>query len=482
MMITPGLGRWLLAAVTALTWSPSPAQSGDATTATASARSGARPNVILILTDDMGQADLSCVAPQPLTVRTPNIDRLASEGVTLTRFYVSAPICSPTRASILTGMNAPETQLTTFLQTRQGNAAADQNDYLDPALAHLPKSFQAAGYATAHVGKWHLGGGRDVRNAPSIARYGYEEFWSTWESPSPDPKLGSHVPSWSKNKPKTQLERWQTTAYMVDRTLEFLDRQTTRPSFITLWPEDLHTPFVPRPALRRKHGGKPDSDRSLENFLAVLEEYDRQIGRLLDGLRERGLEENTLVIFTGDNGPNPDFQGLRTGGLRGKKGTLYEGGIREPLIARLPGRIPAGVRDDTTVMGSIDLLPTLAALTGVKIVPEARGRMVGEDLSRALLGEPVRRRHPLRFEFGRNRPARPRNPGRSPQLAILDGDFKVLVNRDGSDVQAYDLAQDPRETTNVADRHTSRVEALKKQVLDWSRTLPHRTHPAPAAP
>jgi len=441
--------------------------------------SNAKPNVIMIFTDDLGYADISSFAKNPLKVKTPNIDRLAKEGMKFTEFYVAMPICSPSRASVLSGMFAPETQLTTFLQHRQGNIDADQNDYMDPALAFLPKSFKAGGYATAHVGKWHLGGGRDVDNAPSIARYGYDEFWSTWESPRPDPKLGSAVPSWNKNKPKSQLDRWETTGYMVDQSLDFLKRHQDKPCFITLWPEDVHTPFNPSSEMLKKHGGGVNKDRSLENFYGVLEEYDRQIGRLLDGLKAQGQEDNTIVFFTGDNGPNPDYNGLRTDGMRGKKGTLYEGGIREPFLIRWPGHVPAGREDNSTLMCSIDLLPTLTALAGISVVPQAAGKADGEDLSKAVLGQPVQRRNPLLFEFGRNRPARAKAPGRSPQLAIREGDFKLLVNRNGSDVELYNLKTDRNETTNVADKHTTLVESLSKRVLDWSKTLPHRTHPVP---
>jgi arylsulfatase A-like enzyme len=437
-----------------------------------------RPNVIMIFTDDMGYADISSFARNGLKVKTPNIDRLAREGLRLTQYYVASPICSPSRASVLSGMSAPEHQITTFLQARTGNIAADQNDFLDPALAFLPKSFKAGGYATAHVGKWHLGGGRDVDNAPSISTYGYDEFWSTWESPKPDPKLGSHVPSWNKDKPDSQLDRWKTTAYMVDQTLDFMKRHEKQPRFVTLWPEDIHTPFNPSADMLQKHGGKPGEDRSLENFYGVLEEYDRQIGRLLDGLKNQGAEENTIIFFTGDNGPNPDYDGLRTDGMRGRKGTLYEGGIRQPFLIRWPGHIPANKADDVTIMGSVDLLPTLTALAGISVLPDAREKMDGEDLSAAILGNPTERKKPLLFEFGRMRPKQaPRNRDRSPQLALRQGEYKLLVNRDGSDLELYNLEKDRNEKVNVADQNTTLAQELSKQVLQWSKTLPSRTHP-----
>ncbi len=453
------------------------AQAGATGTAAAQ-----KPNVIMVFTDDMGYGDVSSFAKTPLKVKTPNIDRLAKEGMKFTQFYVAMPICSPSRASVLSGMHAPETQITTYLQERKGNKQADQNDFLSPALAFLPKTFAAGGYATAHVGKWHLGGGRDVDNAPSISEYGYKEFWSTWESPEPDPKLGSAVPSWNDNKPPTQLDRWKTTGYMVDRTLDFMKRNQGTPTFVTLWPEDVHTPFTPSPEGLKKHGGKTKEGRSLENFYGVLEEYDREMGRLLDGLKTQGMEDNTILFFTSDNGPNPDFNRLRTDGMRGSKGTLYEGGIREPFIIRWPGHIPAGTQNDVTVLSAIDLLPTLSALVGIPVVPESIGKADGEDLSKAMFGQPVKRTTPLLYEFGRTRPAKPRpnNKDRGPQLAIREGDLKVLVNRDGSDLQMYNVVKDRNETTNIADQQSTAAKEMSKKLLDWSKTLPSRTHPFPA--
>lgn len=443
-----------------------------------STRTTSQPNVLIIFTDDLGYGDISSFASKPLKTRTPNIDKLASEGMKFTQFYVNMPICSPSRAALITGMFAPETGLTTYLQTRKGNREADQNDFLNPALAHLPKMFQNNGYATAHVGKWHLGGGRDVDNAPPISDYGYDESWSTWESPSPDPKLGSNVPSWNENKPSSQLERWETTAYMVDKTLSFARQHRDRPWFITLWPEDVHTPFIPSPDMVDKHGANAGKPRSRENFEAVLENYDNQIGRLMQQLRSAGLEESTIVIFTGDNGPNPDFDGVRTGGLRGAKGSLYEGGIREPFIIRWPGTIPRGSVNDKTVLSSIDLLPSLAAMTGIKLPEDLMNLLDGEDLSAAFNGNKPIRKSALLFEFGRNRKrgAQP-DSRRSPTLAIRDGDFKLLVNHDGSGAELYNIATDRLEKSNIADANTTLTTRLKQRLVEWSRSLPHRTHP-----
>ncbi len=413
-----------------------------------------KPNVVMIFTDDMGYADISSFAETPLKVKTPNIDRLAKEGMKFTQFYVNMPICSPSRASVLSGLYPPKTGLTSFLHERKGNRDADQNDYMDPALAYLPNSFKEAGYATAHVGKWHLGGGRDVDNAPSIGKYGYDEFYSTSESPDSDrdPKLGTTKPPWDKHKDPGQVDRWDRTRHMVDTTLDFMKRNEGKPSFVTLWPDDLHTPFWPSPEMVAKYGGEAYAFDPIENFWGVLEEYDRQIGRLLDGLKAQGMEENTIIFFTGDNGPAPHYNHTRTDGMRGMKISLYEGGIRMPFVIRWPGHIAAGTENSETVLTAIDLLPTLTSLAGIKMVPAAQGKIDGQDLSAAMLGTSVKREGPLFWEFGRrdenNQPRKgiplAKGEDRSPNLAMREGDLKLLVNNDGTSAVLYNVRKDPK--------------------------------------
>lgn len=441
------------------------------------------PNVLIIFTDDLGYGDISSFS-DALKVKTPNIDRLATEGTRFTQFYVAAPICSPSRASLLSGMFAPETGLTSFLHERVGNKESDQDDFMDSSLAHMPQAFKAAGYATGHIGKWHLGGGRDVDNAPRIGAYGYDEAYSTWEGPKldRDPTLGTNHAPWDKERMDPgQVERWNRTRHMVDKTLDFFKRHEGKPTFVTLWPDDLHLPFRPSPLMRVKHGGQPDKDNSIENFYGVLEAYDRKIGHLLDGLKEQGMEENTIVIFTGDNGPAPHYEQKRTDGLRGMKNSLYEGGIRQPFLIRWPGKIPAGKENSETVLSAVDLLPTLASMAGVELRATAKEKMDGVDMSAALKGEPVRRKQALLYEFGRTpRVPRAKEKGRSPALAIRKGNFKLLVDHDNTNHELYNIAKDRSETTNLADRRTTLTQQLARQVIDWSKTLPHRQHPFPA--
>ncbi|HJZ59300.1 MAG TPA: sulfatase-like hydrolase/transferase, partial [Gemmataceae bacterium] len=280
---------------------------------------GPRPNVVLVLADDLGQGDLSCYGgPTP----TPHLDRMAREGVRFTRYYTAAPICSPSRCGLVTGQFPGRWRLTSYLQTRAGNRACEQADFLDPKAPSLPRAIKTAGYKTAHVGKWHLGGGRDVADAPKFAAYGYDVGLGTYESPEPHPDITTRDWIWSADD---KVKRWDRTGWMVDRTLEFLNANPADPCFVNLWLDDPHTPWVPsaddqQPGKDGRTVGKGDTP---ERLAKVLTELDRQVGRLLAALRERKGGRPTLVLFLSDNGPLPTFNRARASGLRGSKLSLY---------------------------------------------------------------------------------------------------------------------------------------------------------------
>jgi len=348
-----------------------------------------RPDVVLVLSDDLGPGDLSCTGGK---TPTPNIDRMAREGTRLTRYYSASPICSPSRCGLITGQFPGRWRITSFLQTRAGNRACGQADFLDPAAPSLPRALQSAGYRTAHVGKWHLGGGRDVRDAPRFAAYGYDRGLGTWESPEPHPDLTAKDWIWSPDDP---ARRWDRSRWMVDQTLDFLTADPARPCFVNLWLDDPHTPWVPSADDQQvgpggRANGKGDTPARLAK---VLSEMDRQVGRLLDAARGRKGGRPVVVLFLSDNGPLPTFKRARTTGLRGSKLSLYEGGIRLPFIAWGPGLVPAGVTNDATVLAAVDLFPSLCRLCGAKV--PAGVTPDGEDLSPVLLGKTPRRTAPL---------------------------------------------------------------------------------------
>jgi arylsulfatase A-like enzyme len=432
--------------------------------ARAAAPAPAKPNILFVLSDDMGYGDIGCYGGQ--FAPTPNLDRLAREGIRFTQYYSPSPICSPSRTGATTGMFPARWHLTSYLQTRAGNQTCEQADFLDPAAPSLARTLKAAGYATGHFGKWHMGGGRDVTNAPRFAAYGFEEHAGTWESPEPHPDITATNWIWS---PQDKVKRWDRTAFFVDKTLDFLRRHRDQPCYVNLWPDDVHTPWVPS---QERLGLYPTGPEDERKFRAVLDEYDRQMGRLFAGLKELGLEGRTLIIFASDNGPLPSFRGSRSGGLRGSKLSLYEGGIRLPFIVRWPGHVPGGRVDEQTVVAGTDLFPSVCAIAGVKLPKDAA--FDGENLSAAWLGHPTTRAKPLFWEYGRNTNsfAYPRGADRSPNIAVREGDWKLLVNANGSDAQLYDLKADPREAHNVAQANPELAARLKEKALAWRNALP----------
>jgi arylsulfatase A-like enzyme len=427
-----------------------------------------RPNVVVVLVDDFGWGDPACYGNT--AVKTPNMDRLAKEGVRFTQGYVASPICSPSRCGIITGQFPARWKITSFLQTKAGNKACEMADYLDPKAPSLPRMLKEAGYATAHVGKWHLGGGRDVTDAPKFKEYGYDLGLGTYESPEPAASLGLKTTPWGpqdKLEPQ-QVPRHERTRWMIDQTLAFLKKHADRPCFVNLWLDDTHTPFAPSEEQMKavRVAGKTEQKTKYKAVLAAL---DAEIGRLLDGLKGT----NTLVLFLGDNGASQPFARERCGGLRGQKLSLYEGGVRIPFVAWWPAKVRGGVVNDRTVIASLDFVPTLAGVCGAKL--PAGYESDGEDMIAAIRGESPTRTKPLFWEYGRNNTsfAYPQDAKhRSPNVAVRDGNWKLLVNADGTGAELYDLAADAGETRNLAADKPEVAKRLTEKALAWRKSLP----------
>ncbi|MCF0197424.1 MAG: sulfatase-like hydrolase/transferase, partial [Bacteroidaceae bacterium] len=261
-----------------------------------------RPNVVIMYIDDMGIGDVSCFGGSYKP--TPCIDHLARQGMRFTQYYSAAPVSSPSRCGILTGQYPLRHGINTFMDTRAANRRVEQVDYLDPSAPSMARAFQQAGYATAHIGKWHLGGGRDVTDAPLLTNYGYDYYLSTYESPDPDPVITSTRWIWAATD---SVKRWDRTAYFVDKSLEWISQHRDSAFFLNLWPDDMHTPWVPE-----AYADLRDRWEREDAFVPVLQEMDKQLGRFLDELDRMGLADNTIIIFTSDNGPAPSFEQRRT--------------------------------------------------------------------------------------------------------------------------------------------------------------------------
>ncbi|MFP6671180.1 MAG: sulfatase-like hydrolase/transferase [Pirellulaceae bacterium] len=435
----------------------------------------ARPNIVMVFIDDMGWGDFSCFGNR--AARTGNIDRLAAEGIRFEQFYVNSPICSPSRTALSTGQYPQRWKITSYLAHRSLNEQRGMAQWLDPKAPMLARYLQEAGYATGHFGKWHMGGQRDVDNAPAITDYGFDKSLTNFEGMGPKLlplvlKPGQEKPGriWGDAERLGEGYRWmlrsKITAGFVDEAIPFIRkaRDQQKPFYINLWPDDVHSPFWP------PVDQWADGKRGL--YLSVLQEMDRQLGKLFDVIRgDEQLRNNTLVLVCSDNGPE---QGAGTAGpFRGFKTHLFEGGIRSPLIAWGPGLLDPGKTgsvNDESVFSAIDLVPSLLQLAGVKTPGEVS--FDGEPLADVLLGKSkASRQKPL---FFRRPPDRDSFYGVQdlPDLAIRKGKWKLLCEYDGEDAQLFDLSRDLAETVNLAETNLPIVQDLKRQVLAWHEAMP----------
>ena len=439
---------------------------------------GAKPNIITVFIDDMGWSDLSCFGGK--RVSTENIDRLATEGLRFTNFYVNSPICSPSRTALTTGQYPQRWRIGSYLADRKRNRTRGMAQWLDPKAPSLARELKRAGYATGHFGKWHMGGQRDVGEAPLITEYGFDRSLTNFEGLGP--RVLPLCDAYNGEKPRRHdlgsarlghgPIRWEdrsvVTAAFVKDALEFIDQAQAagKPFFVNLWPDDVHSPFFPPDVLRDTTDG---SKRAL--YYAVLDAMDQQLGSLFNRIRnDDRLRGNTLILVASDNGHEEGAGSSDP--LRGAKTWLYEGGIRSPLIAWGPGLLAkgvAGTTNDKSILCALDLNRSFYTLAGVG--PPEGVDLDGEDLAGTLLGkEKKSRRAPI---FWRRPPDRAGSKTEdNPDLAVRDGKWKFTVNYDGSNPQLFDLESDISESRNRARERPDAAARLQMAVFEWNATLP----------
>ena len=444
----------------------------------------AAPNVIMLLVDDMGWDVAALGHPH---AKTPNLDRLAAEGRVFEQFYVSSPVCSPTRASFLTGLHPSRFGIHDYLsKDPQINLRRGMPNYLDPDIVTVADLARRAGYRTASVGKWHL---RSV-STPRETEYGFDHFKRGW--------------------PRTRYFRSYSSFYCVDEAILFLGEQGG-PFYINLWFFQMHRPVLASREQKEAYDGEefspndfaghmpayyaamPEQQERFLEYNAVVTSVDAAIGKLLAYLDREGLADNTLIFFTSDNGPE-DYGNMlsaipgagSSGPFRGRKRSLYEGGIHMPCIVRWPGMSPAGTVDGTTVMSSLDWLPTMCALLGQDPPPN----LDGENMLAALQGAPLVRERPLVWDYRGSYLGDA--AGRAPRFAIREGHWKLLwePNRTGaggeevfSRLELYNLENDPEERRNLAGTEPALEARLIAKIGAFDSSLDHRPpeitlHPA----
>ena len=390
-------------------------------------KSEKRPNIVLILADDLGYGSLGCYGG---TAPTPNLDALTKQGVRLTQFYVSTPLCAPTRSSLMSGKYPQRTGMTRNVRPED----EEIHFGLPRSEKTLAECLKAAGYHTGHVGKWHLGHNKDLR---PCAR-GFDEYYGFLAGMVDD--YYTHVFQGKKYSYK-QDEPFDEPGYITDlftrEAVSFIDRHAAEPFFLYLAYNAPHGPHqAPDEWMKRAKGD------ALNATIACM---DDGIGKVLQTLKEKGIEDNTLFIFLSDNGSPQD---VRNGGLRGSKGTVHEGGIRVPFIARWPGHIPVGKVVDEPLI-SMDIYATVAAVTGVKPPKD----LDGKNAAGVLAGKS---NSPHKVLFWRYKEL----------SAIRRGDWKLVRNADNP-VQLYNLKSDPGEKNNLAVENPEMVKELLHKHEEW---------------
>jgi N-acetylgalactosamine-6-sulfatase len=430
------------------------------------------PNILFIFADDWGFGDLGCYGHSE--VKTPNLDKLASQGTRYTQFHVTSGVCSPSRASVITGHFPAKHRVHGHFAGNEMNSKRGMPNWLNENLpVYLPRLMQEAGYTTAHFGKWHLGGGglpHGDLSAPEPKAYGYDET-RVWNGNGPTWKGDQHWPT-TRYMDSDTLWVQSSSKLAVNETIDFLKRNKDKaPMFVNLWLKDPHNPLWPSDEQRKPYKGfEPDK----ETFYSVLTDADYHIGRLMNALTEMGLDENTLVIFSSDNGPAhtpPALHVGSTGGRKGRKVDIFQGGVNVPFIVRWPGHVAAGNVENQSLLSAVDLLPTFCELAQKKL-PKGY-KPDGESFVSIFENIPFKRTKSLFWEW--RFPVVNDNPNQAnrwPVMAVRKDNWKLLVGKNKERIELYNMSEDVYESQNLAEQNPEIVEKLVSQWDVWKSGLP----------
>ena len=428
-----------------------------------------KPNFVVIFTDDQGYGDLSCFGGNHIS--TPRIDQMAAEGSRLTSFYVAAPVCTPSRAALMTGCYPKRIDMATG--SNFGVLLAGDTKGLNPNEITIAEVLKGAGYRTAIFGKWHLG------DQPEFLpmRQGFDEYFGIPFSHDIHPfhprQDHFHFPPLALIEGETVIEMDPNADFLTKRITEhavtFIQRSKAEPFFLYIPHPIPHKPLHVSPPFMKdvaseiteklkSEGDSIDYKTRDRLFRQAIAEIDWSVGQILDTLKAQGLDESTLVVFTSDNGPAIGSAGP----LRGRKGSTFEGGMRESTVIRWPGRIPAGKSNDE-LMTTMDLLPTFAQLAGAEIPTD---RVIdGKDIWPTLTGK-GRSPHEAFFYHGGNE-----------LRAVRSGKWKLHMNK-GRPTQLYDLESDIGEQKNVIKANPEVVQRLERHFKAFAQDIADNNRPA----
>jgi arylsulfatase A-like enzyme len=459
----------------------------------------AKPNIVFILADDLGYAETGCYGQKK--IKTPHIDQLATEGMKFSQHYTGAPVCAPARCVLLTGKHLGHAEIRGNRDSGNGKKFPGQWPISAEALT-IAEVLKEAGYVTGAFGKWGLGPTESTGapNKQGFDRYyGYicqrnaHSYYPPYlDSDDKEVTINKHpIPGHMRKKTGDIIaDDYRAENYAPDlilaEALKFIDKNKDRPFFLYLPFVEPHVAMQPHqksidqypkswdPKPYRGTRGYLPHPRPNAAYAAMISDLDSHVGVIMDRLKKYGLEKNTIVIFTSDNGATPNVGGVNTeffdsmGGLRGKKGSCYEGGLRMPCIVRWPGKVKAGSQTDAATYFP-DWFPTLIEIAGAK-KPEAS--LDGVSMTSVLAGKPLPKRHePMIWEFN----------GYGGIIAIREGKWKAirrgLKQKQPQNWELYDISADRNEKNNVAKQHPEIVQRLEKSWLKTRTVNP--TFPIP---
>ena len=441
------------------------------------------PNIVLIMADDLGWKDLHCYGNANLD--TPNIDQLARDGMLFTNAYSASPVCTPTRAAMMTGESPARLNIT-------NHAPGHPNGFQKPGsllktadwLRHLPlkrvtvaEQLKSAGFATAFIGKWHLS--HQPRKSTGPKETDLRAEHQGFDINIGGCSLGG-PPSYFEPYKIPNIEPKADGDYLPDRCSrecsEFVKQHRDEPFFICWWNYSVHYPFQAPDELIKKYEARRGPGIENPTYAAMIEGMDNAIGELLKTLDEQGVAENTIVIFTSDNGPFA----ANVKPLRGEKGYLYEGGIRVPMIVRWPGQIQPGAQSDTNVI-TMDVHATILDAAGLQ--PDPSNSPDGVSLVPVLNNTGDLKREAIYFHYPNYAFHKKNRPG----SAIRSGEFKLIRRYDDDSYELYDLEQDISESHNLIDSMPEKASELRNKLNSWlaetnaSQPIKTESYPTPTA-
>jgi len=413
----------------------------------------APPNIILFLADDPGYGDLGCFG-HPI-IKTPNLDAFAKQGVRLTQCYSASAVCSPSRSALLTGRTPHRNGVFTWI-------AEGAEVHLRPGEITLPKLLKGAGYSTCHSGKWHLNGLFNNPAQPQPGDHGYDWWMATQNNAGPSHE---NPHNFVRNGQRAGRLEGYSAPLVVGEAITWLKekRDASKPFFLAVWTHEPHYPIKSDPQFKALY---PDlTDDMQREHHANVTQLDHAFGMLMKALDEQKLADNTFVFFTSDNGPVGD--GIKSpgrgssGGLRGRKRDMHEGGIRVPGLARWPGHIKPGTTSEVPVVGS-DMFSTMLTVAGVEV---PRGRVLdGVNVLLALTGAATKvdRPQPLYWKL---------LMAPNAKVAMRVDDWKILAHEELTGFELYNLASDMKETTDLKEKEPQRFAAMREQLIKHNAAI-----------